>query len=158
MIEFMIIIAIIPVIYFYVVIAAVAAVGMELAIFLQKWIVEISIALWLLVAFFAFRSGRKEKDPENKIWTYGMPIALIPILYTVIQSLYDCVLRTGALEGMFLLFFAFPLTFCSIAFGSLGSVWVGSWFQKHTWLGVGVAALGNALIFRFIYNIWGPIG
>ena len=97
----MIIIAIIPVIYFYVVIAAVAAVGMELAVFLQRWIVEISVVLWLLVAFFAFRSGRKEKDPENRIWAYGMPIALIPILYTVIQSLYDCVLRTGALEGIY---------------------------------------------------------
>lgn len=154
----MIIIVFIPMIYFYAFLIAVAAVGMELAILLQKWIVEISVVLWLLITFFAIRAGRKDKDPENKIWAYGMPIALIPIFYTVIQSLYDCVLRTGALRGMFLLFFAFPLTFCSISFGSLGSVWVGSWFKKHTWLGVLVAALGNALIFRFLYNIWGPIG
>lgn len=154
----MIIIAIIPVIYFYAVLAAIAAVGMELAVFLQKWILEISIVLWVLVTFFSIRSGRKDKNLENKIWAFGMPIALIPIFYTVIQSLYDCVLRTGALKGMFLLFFAFPLTFCSISFASIGSVWVGSWFKEHTWLGVCIAAIGNFLVFRFVYSVWGPIG
>lgn len=152
------IIIIFPMIYFYAVIAAIAAVGVELAVFLQKWIIEITVALWLLSAYIAVRSGRKTKDPESKVWIYSMPIALIPIFYMVIQSLYDCVLRSGALEGIFLLFLAFPLTFCCITGGCLGSVWIGSWFKKHTWLGVLVATIGNAMIFRFMYNIWGPIG
>lgn len=153
----MIIIALIPMIYFYAVLIAIAAVGVELAVFMQKWIVQISAGLWLVSALFAIRTGRRDTDSESKIWAYSMPIALIPIFYTVIQSLFDCVLRTGALKGMFLLFFAFPLTFCWTAFVSLGSVWVGSWFKPHTWLGVFVATLGNAILFWRIYNIWGPI-
>ena len=152
------IIIIFPMIYFYTVIAAIAAVGVELAVFLQKWIIEITVALWLLSTYIAIRSGRKTKDPESKVWIYSMPIALIPIFYMVIQSLYDCVLRSGALEGIFLLFLAFPLTFCCTTCGCLGSAWIGSWFKKHTWLGVLVTAIGNAMIFRFLYNIWGPIG
>ena len=154
----MIFIFFIPVVYFYVVLAAVVAVGFELATFLQKWIIEISVVLWLLITIFSIRSGRKDTNPEDRIWAYGAPLALIPILYTVIQSLYDCVLRTGVFEGIILLFLAFPITFCAISFCSLGSVWLGSLFQKRTWIGVLVAGLGNALIFQFLYGIWGPIG
>ena len=116
------IIIVFPMIYFYAVIAAIAAVGVELSVFLQKWIIEITVAIWLLSAYIAIRSGRKTKDPESKVWVYSMPIALIPIFYMVIQSLYDCVLRSGALEGIFLLFLAFPLTFCCTTCGCLGSV------------------------------------
>ena len=152
------IIVIFPIIYFYAVIVAIAAVGVELAVFLQKWILEISIVLWILCAVKSFRAGIKSKDSEEKIWLFSMPIALIPILYMVIQSLYDCVLRTTALKGIFLLFLGFPVSFCGTLVVCLGSVWIGSWFRKHTWLGVLVAAIGNGYIFQFMYRLWGPIG
>lgn len=62
------IIVIFPVIYFYAIVLAVVAVGVELAVFLQKWIVELSVVLWLFCAYKAVRSGLKTRDPESKIW------------------------------------------------------------------------------------------
>ena len=151
------IIVIFPIIYFYAVVFAIAAVGIELAVFLQRWILEISAVLWLVCTYKAFRTAVKSRDPEEKVWLFSLPFALVPLLYMVIQSLYDCVLRTGALKGIFLLFFAFPISFCGTVLLCALFIWIGSWFRKHIWLGVLVSAAGNAALLHFLFNLWGPL-
>ena len=142
----------IPVIYFIALILAVAAVGVRLAVFLQKWIVLISAVLWLVISFFSIRSGRKEKNPEEKFYSYGIPIALIPILYTTIICLNDFVSSKG-IWAIISLFTAVPLTFCAVTAVAIGFVWLGSLLKKHIWLGLGITAMGNFLILRFIYTL-----
>ena len=94
------------------------ALGMQLIVFLDKYMWPASIIFWGVIIAFCILVGRKEKNDHDKWFMYSGWSALLPVYCFLIGTIKDIVTMKGS-EIILAVLLELPLCFCFCLGGGL---------------------------------------
>ena len=124
------------------------ALGMELIVFLDKYIWEASILFWVIVIGFCFFLGHKEENKNEKWFLYTGWSCLLPVYCFLIGAIKDILAMRG-FNVLLAVLIELPLCFCFSLAGGLG---IGCLAEKikEPIAEVAVMLIGNILFTFFV--------
>ena len=94
------------------------ALGMELIVFLDKYMWQASLLFWGIIIAFCILVGRKEKNEHDKWFMYSGWSSLLPVYCFLIGAIKDIVAMKG-FEIILAVLLELPLCFCFCLGGGL---------------------------------------
>lgn len=108
---------------FFTVVAAIIilvplALGIELIVFLNQYLWQVSLVFWGIIIAFCIFVGRNEKNPHDKAFMWSGWSALLPVYCFLIGAINDIVAMKG-FEIILAVLLELPLCFCFCLGGGL---------------------------------------
>lgn len=94
------------------------ALGMELIVFLNEYMWQVSFLFWGIIVVFCILVGRKEKNLHDKAFMWSGWSALLPVYCFTIGAVKDIVAMKG-FEIILAVLLELPLCFCFCLGGGL---------------------------------------
>lgn len=94
------------------------ALGMELIVFLNKYMWQASLLFWGIIITFCILVGRKEKNEHDKWYMYSAWSNLLPVYFFLIGAIKDIMAMRG-FEIVLAVLLELPLCFCFCLGGGL---------------------------------------
>lgn len=94
------------------------ALGMELIVFLDKYMWQTSLLFWGIIIVFCILVGQKEKNPHDKAFMWSGWSALLPVYCFLIGAIKDIMAMKG-FEIILAVLLELPLCFCFCLGGGL---------------------------------------
>lgn len=124
------------------------ALGMELIVFLDKYIWEASLIFWMVVIAFCFFLGHKEENKHDKWFIYTGWSSLLPVYCFLVGAVKEILTMRG-FNVILAVLIELPLCVCFSLAGGLGISFMAEKIKEPV-LEVSLMLAGNILLTIFV--------
>lgn len=127
------------------------ALGIELIVFLNQYLWQVSLVFWGIIIAFCIFVGRNQKNPHDKAFMWSGWSALLPVYCFLIGAINDIVAMKG-FEVILAVLLELPLCFCFCLGGGLSISLLAEKIEDPLGEAV-VMMVGNVLFTLFVTSI-----
>lgn len=124
------------------------ALGIELIVFLNQYLWQVSLVFWGIIIAFCIFVGRNQKNPHDKAFMWSGWSALLPVYCFLIGAINDIVAMKG-FEVILAVLLELPLCFCFCLGGGLSICLLAEKIEDPLGEAV-VMMVGNVLFTLFV--------